>query len=408
VGSSLIDAPCAVTNGLLYYGAGETISGTGTYSIQEVQPSFPAMPSLDTAYYDSLMADWNARINDADSNISAGAGNLTLASDVDWSNQTISQRNINTAGFDITGTNFTVTCRTFSLENNSEIDAAASDFTINCNRDFAMTGNAQINASDYRINCSRHFTMEGTAAISSSDFRLYLDDDFDTDGTISITGYGYIVCSTAGSIMVHHAASDAGTFTATPSGGSIYFLSGGSLSVGSNQSDTTAVLNSGCYLYSRNPSGTNDHIRIRNANTTIDGATMIAERRIIIDEGADITNNALLYVDAATSVDNNYLRIADSGTTVNGAVVTRGRNDQALRINDNAAVTGLVYQYANATEGLAQADGGATVTGTLMVRQFWADSFGPATITHDIDAASTAMPPGLSGVVVEPESWDDH
>ncbi|MDD5291858.1 MAG: hypothetical protein PHY46_01560 [Candidatus Omnitrophica bacterium] len=408
IGSANIGSNSSITGGKIYYAQGETVTGSGSYTAQVVPPPFPQIPSLDTTYYDDLMTDWNARIDAADSNISSGSGDLTLSSDVDWTGQNISRRDIDTNGFDITGTNFTVTCRSFNLENNSEIDSNASNFTINCNRDFNMTGNSQINADDYRINCSRNFLMSGTSNINSSDFELYLDDDFDSNGTVSITGYGYIVCSDIGQINLHDATTDSGTFTATPSGGSIYFLSGTDMTVNSTQNDTGVILNSGCFLYSRNPSGTTDTLTIRNEDTTIDGATIIAERRIIVEDGADITDS-VLYVGYASSNSNNELSITDSSTTVTGTVISRGRNVPSLRINNSASVTGLVYQYDGVgTLGRAEVDGGSTITGALLVRQFDGNSFGPATVTYDEDSLPSPLPEGFqsSGVEIESGSWD--
>ncbi len=407
VGSSRINSPSSVTNGIVYYGSGETIDGSGTYSTEEVQPPFPDMPAIDTTYYDNLMTDWDSRIDAADSSISAGTGNLTLTSNVDWTGQTISQRNIDTNGYDITGTNFTVTCRNFNLENNSEISAGASNFTINCSVDFVMAGNAQINANNYSINTSRHFTMDGTASINSSAFALYLDDNFDTDGTVSVAGNGYIVCSNAGQVLLHSEAGDSGVFTAAPSGGNIYFLSGDDLIVNSTQNDTTAIFNPGCFLYSRSASGTGRLLRIRNANTAISDAVIIAERRIIVEDGADITDSTL-YVDYASSNSNNLLRITDSGTTVSGAVISRGRAHPSLQIKSDASVTGLVYQYGSADRGRTELDGSSIITGCLLARQLDGNSLGPATITHDLSAVLSNLPPGFSGVSIECGSWNDY
>jgi len=407
-GSAYIGSNSSIANGKIYYAQGETISGSGSYTAQVVEPPFPQILTLDTTYYDDLMTDWNSRIDAANSSISSGRRDLTLHSNVDWTGQNISQRDIDTNGFDITGTNFTVACRSFNLENNSEIDSNASNFTINCSGDFSMAGNSRINANDYRINCSNNFLMSGTSTINSSDFELYIDDDFDSNGTVSIAGYGYIVCSNDGQINLHSTTGDSGTFTAAPSGGSIYFLSGDSMTVNSTQSDTDVILNSGCFLYSRNPSGTSDVLTIRNEDTTMDSATIIAERRIIVEDGADITDS-VLYVDYASSSTNNELYITDNSTTVTGAVISRGAASPALRINNSASITGLVYQYNGiGASGRTQVNGGSTITGALLVRQFYNDSFGPATVTYDEDSLPSPLPEGFpkSGVEIESGTWD--
>jgi len=167
------------------------------------------------------------------------------------------------------------------------------------------------------------------------------------------------------------------------------------------------TLNPNCYLYSRNPGGTNDLLRIRNDDTSIDQAVIIAGRRLIVQGSADITDSTL-YVDYASSSGNNRLQIEDSGTTVTGAVISRGRESPSLRINSGASVTGFLYQYGDASDGRCQINGNSTVTGVVMTRQFHNNSLGPATITHSLASALSYMPQGLNGVVVESGSWDDN
>ncbi len=408
IGSSDIGTNSEVT-GIIYHAQGESITGGGSYTAQELTPS-PTIPLLDTTYYDGLMADWNSRIDAANVNNhgQTGGSNLTLNSHVDWTGQTINQKNINTNGYDITGTNFTVNCRSFNLQTGSEIDSNASGFTINVRNNFAMSGSSQINADDYRINTSNNFTMSGTSAVSSSNFEFYLDDNFNTDGTVSLAGNGYVVCSDAGSILLHNANGDSGVFTATPSGGSIYFLSGDSMTVNSNKNDTDVTLNANCFLYSRNPGGSNDLLRIRNEDTSIDQATIIAERRIIVEKGADVTDSTL-YLDRGSGNSNNFLQVTGSSTTVTGSLLSQGREYPSLRVRDSASVTGLVYDYDGVgTRGRARVDGSSTIAGALLVRQFYNDNFGPATITYDSNSIPSPLPNGFdsSRVMVDSGTWD--
>ena len=491
-GSADIGSNSEVT-GTIYYASGESITGSGSYTAQELTPS-PEIPVFDDFSYETLMSSWNTRISNAGASVSStsrsqGSGTLNLNSNVDWSNQTISYRTINTNGYDITGTNFTVNCRNFNLESGSEINSNAANFDINCTREFTMT-DSQINSDDYTIDC-RDFIMDGSSQVNSqnntinsnrdivmndtsqivnsnifnttddftmndssqigadnitincldiftmnnssqingddwvinsnddfnmnnssnvnsSNFEINIYDNFDTDGTVSVTGYGYIVCSNNGNVILHSANGDSGTFTATPSGGNIYFLSGDSMTINSDQNDTDVILNSGCYLYSRNPSGDTDLLRIRNEDTTIDGAIIIAERRIIVQNGADITNS-FLFVDRADGNTNNLLRITGSSTTVTGSVISMGRAHPSLRIDSNAAVTGLVYQYDGVgTRGRAQINGASTITGALLVYRFEGNSFGPATVTYNSSAIPSPLPTGFSssGAEVGSGTWD--
>ncbi|MFC1755234.1 hypothetical protein ACFL96_17890 [Thermoproteota archaeon] len=418
VGSTTINSGSDVTNGVVYYGSGETISGNGVYTTQEVTPPFPDMPVFDPdIYYNPLKADWNSRINDADEDNHGQTGGKSLIIDgitVNWSGQNKTAKDIEVInGGVITGSDFTVSCKSFKLQNGSQIDSNASDFTISCRVDFEMTQDSQINAHDYRINSSRHFEMSNTASINSDGFELYLDDDFNTNGDVSLTGAGYIVCaSETGNVLLHNEPGDSGTLTVTPSGGDIYFLSGDTMTVNSTRNDTTVNLDNGCFLYSRNPKGRDEFLIIRNAKTTISGSTLVAERGILVQSGADITNDSFLYVDYASSNTDNLLWITGSGTTVDGTVVSRGRSSPSLRIDSGASITGLVYQYGDSTLGRTQIDDGSgsapTITGALLVRQFHNDLFGPATVTGDLTALPSPLPTGFDDfeVYVDTNTWD--
>ncbi|MFC1646449.1 hypothetical protein ACFL2Y_04655 [Candidatus Omnitrophota bacterium] len=425
-GSAELDSSSSVTNGWLYYADGETVSlpepPTATPQVVELlfPDTFPDMPVIDTTYYDDLITLWNSLIDDADKNDWGQTGGEVYALDgnKDWTSQTIDDwSDIHTNGYNITGTNFNVSCNSFYLENASVIVEDAEEFTISCRNDFTTQGNAQINANNYTINCSRHFKLEGTSSINSNNFTLNLDDDFDSNsivnGTVSITGSGYIVCSNIGNVLIHSQIADEGTFTATPLGGNIYFLSGDTMRVNSaTQTDQTVTLNPGCFLYSRSYSSvTTDFLAVKNANTTISGSTLLAERRIEITDGADITDDSVLYVDSMLSDVNNLILIMGSGTTVDGAIVSRGINARAIRINSAASVTGLIYQYGGSGESPAggiEIDGSSTITGSILVRQFYNNSFGPATVTWDLSSLPSPLPNGFEAfeVYVDKDTWD--
>ncbi|MFC1703887.1 hypothetical protein ACFL1E_03770 [Candidatus Omnitrophota bacterium] len=414
VGSARIGSNSDVSNGIVYYLEGESIAGGGSYIAQEVPlpDPYPSMPVIDTSGYDALITDWNARIDDADSNLPRNFPQIPVFDrDVDWTNQTIDARSIDTNGFNITGTNFTVNCRSFRMRNGDggTSDINASNFTINCSDDFVMEGGSRIISSNYRINGSKNFLMRGNTSIASNNFELYLDDNFDTNGNnVNVSGYGYIVCSNNGRILLHHENSDSGKFTVTPSSGDIFFLSGDSMEVNSNRFDTDVEMKPGCFLYSRNPSGNRDELVVRSSNTTIDGATLIAERRLIVQNGAKVTNSEL-YVATASTNQNNDLQITGMYTNVSGLVISRGRRHPSLIINNSASVTGLVYQYGTATRGRAQVAGGSTITGGLWVCQFHNTTFGPATVTYGLSDILAALPEGFGAFASqEPYTWDDH
>lgn len=293
----------------------------------------------------------------------------------------------------------------FTMNNSAQI--IADSITINCLDVFAMNNSAQITSDSWTINVNDDFQMNGSSSISSDDFQINIADQFDTDGTTSVTGYGYIVCSDSGNISLHHESGDAGTFTATPSGGTLYFLSGDDFTVNSNQSDTTVTLNADCVLYSRNPSGNNDLLRIRNDNTTIDDAEIIAERRIIIEDSADITNS-FIFVDRAGGNTNNLLQITDSGTTVSGTVISMGRGRPSLSVNNGATVNGFVYQHDGVGDrGRAEFDGGSTINGALYVYEFDGTSFGPGSVVYNSGNFPATWPAAFpERTKVQSGTWD--
>lgn len=318
VGSCNLGSNSDVTNGWIYYGAGESVSGAGSYTAQVVELPFPAMPTFDASSYDTLMA-----------------------------------------GYDT------------DIANNSSTDTAYQSGTI------TLTGN----------------TLEF--------------QDFRTRNDLTITGYGKIV---ANRDVLLHSSSGSGsqTLTITPSGGAIEILAGRNFTISTSGGNRTVIINSGTRLYAQNPAAANSFQINESTVTTIEGALLLARRRLVIQGDATVTNSTA-YVDYNTSsTTNNYLQITGSGTTVSGAVISRGRIDPSLRINSAAQVTGLVYQYGSTTEGMAQVNGASTVTGAFLCRQFYNNSLGPATFTGNISSLPSPLPNGFEAfeVYVEPNSWD--
>lgn len=161
-------------------------------------------------------------------------------------------------------------------------------------------------------------------------------------------------------------------------------------------------------MYAQNPAS-NRYFQIsESTSTTINSALIMARQRLMVGDGAAVTNS-ILYLDYSSASSNNYLQITDAGTTISGAVISEGREDNALDIRSNATVTGLAYQYGSATEGQARVDGGSTITGALLARQFRNNQLGPATITYSFASLLSALPSGFpGGVMTDIESWNDE
>lgn len=324
-GSALIRSGSDVTGGLVYYAEGEGIRGAGIYATQVVKGSPPAMPLLDTAYYENLMAGYDSKI---DANIS------TL--DEEWRDETI----------DLNG---------------------------------------------------------GI---------IYQFRNLETRGDVIITGHGKIIVKKD---IILNARNERGSLNILPSGGIIEILAGGNFMISNNRAEQTVNISSSTIMYARNASLTYNEIfgidrgkKLSNVTSIID-ALILARRRLIVRKGASITDSTL-YLDYANPSNNNLLQITDSGTQIiNGIVISRGRRAPSLQINSGASVTGLVYQYANSNEGWAEIDGGSIIQGALLVRQFYNDRFGPATVTHSLNDILSALPEGIDGyVLTEPSSWDDN
>jgi len=232
--------------------------------------------------------------------------------------------------------------------------------------------------------------------------------DFSTDGNITISGHGFIVANR--NMQLHSENNDAGTLTISPSGGNIVFLAARNLEVNSGQSDTTVTASSGIRMYSRSETNANQLLTIRNNTTNIDGALILANRRISVQNSANLINSTL-FVNYPGDDSNNYLRVTDSGTTVGTAsnpcsLISISPRDPGLIINDNATVIGLVYHKDTTDSGYTQINT-ATITGSVIANQYTNDRIVASTITYDPSAIPDPPPEGFDGFVTKkPNSWD--
>jgi len=263
---------------------------------------------------------------------------------------------------------------------NSLIDANSSSTDIDQATDLVLTGNT--------INCR----------------------DFSTDGNITISGHGFIVANR--NMQLHSENNNDGTLAISPSGGNIVFLAARNLEVNSGQSDTTVTGSSGIRMYSRSETNANQLLTIRNNTTNIDGALILANRRISVQNSANLTDSTF-FVNYPGDDSNNYLRVTDSGTTVGTAsnpcsLISISPRDPGLIINDNAAVTGLVYHKDAANNGYTQIST-ATITGSVIASQYTNDRIVTSTITYDPSAIPDPPPEGFDGFVTKkPNSWEGN
>lgn len=239
--------------------------------------------------------------------------------------------------------------------------------------------------------------------------------NFSTSGNITISGHGNIV---AWQDINFQTANAFQTLTITPSGGNINFYAGRNFYINTTSARPTIIINSSTVLYSRSEGSTSYYTRIRRANTTINGATIIGNRRISVEGGADIYNSTL-YVNYQAGTTNNYLQITDSGTIVGDiarpcSVISfsqlGGGSDYGLYIAQGASVVGLVYHYGGDT-GRAYflgGPGGVIIRGSVIISQFRGDSISNTTVTYDSSVLDNLSGNALNGFPILANTWDDN
>lgn len=217
---------------------------------------------------------------------------------------------------------------------------------------------------------------------------IFTCQDFNTNTTagssVTISGYGYIIASR--DMELNTAAGSGRTLTITPSGGNIVLIAARNITINTSGGTKTVNINSGTHIYCRN-NGNSRLITINNDNTNIDGALILANRRLLVQNSANLTNSTL-FVNYPGSTNNNRLRVLDSGTTVGTVaspctLISIGQNATSLDIANNASVTGFVYQYDSSNNGSFDINN-ATVTGSVVANQL--NTLSGSTITYDSSA----------------------
>jgi len=240
--------------------------------------------------------------------------------------------------------------------------------------------------------------------------------DFNTNGTITISGNGYIIANR--DMLLHTQNGDSGTLTFSPSGGNIVLIAGRDILINSNQNDTLVTMNSGVRMYSKSDGANNGEITIRNNTTNIDAALISADRRIIVQDSANITGSTL-FVNDPGNATNNVLRIEDSGTSVGTQaspcnVISIGRGTPTIQITDTASIAGLIYQRDANNLGRTRIDGQnnanrVNITGSVIANVFQGNDIDNANITYDPDSLPDPPIEGFEGFATKkPGSWSGN
>lgn len=331
-GSSIINSPSTVINGIAYCPDTQSVTGTGAFTTQTIAAPYPNMPAINAGFYTNLISTYNGII----------AANGSAA-------------------------------------------------TINQNTNLVLTGNT--------INC-RTFNTNTTAGSS-----------------VTISGNGIIVANR--DIFLNTAGGNGRTLTISPSGGSIVFLAGRSLTVNAAGGTNVVSSSNGVTMYSQSVSANTQLLTVNNANTTINGATLLANRRIIVQAGADVINSTL-FVNYPGTTANNYLRVTGSGTRVGTlagstyspcnliSIARLTGTPSALTVDTNASIVGFLYQYDTANSGSTRLNS-ATIRGSVIANQFQGNVITSSTVTYDPLAIPDPPAEGFDGFVTKkPDSWSGN
>ncbi len=228
---------------------------------------------------------------------------------------------------------------------------------------------------------------------------------------ITISGNGTIIANRDMTL-----ASTSGTnrtLTIAPSGGNIVLLAGRSLTVNATAGVNTVTINSGTRMYSASNTSNNQLLTVNNNNTNISGSLLLADRRIVVQNSANITGSTL-FVNYPGDATNNYLRVTGAGTSVGTVaspcnLISRGRANSnlasALTLDTNASITGFLYQYDGANTGSTDIST-ATVTGALIANQFMGNTIDSLTLTYNSAVITDPPLEGFNGFATkEPDTW---
>ncbi|MCU0651873.1 MAG: hypothetical protein MUC39_02905 [Candidatus Omnitrophica bacterium] len=263
-------------------------------------------------------------------------------------------------------------------------------------------------------NSGRCSPSSGTITLNGSN-NIVCNNDFNTNGNLTITGTGFIIAKR--DILLHSENNDSGTLNIVPAGGPIVFISDDNFTVGgaSNQTNQPVNVSANTRMFCRS-NGDNDVMNIRNANTAISGALILANRQVIIQNGADVNGSTLFLADNGNS-SANYVRITGSGTTIGTvanpssviSLASSSGSPSALTIDASATAAGLFYQReASGTNGKTRINT-ATIRGTVIADGLQGNAITSSTITYDEQAITDPPPEGFNLFVTKKaNSWSGN
>lgn len=194
-----------------------------------------------------------------------------------------------------------------------------------------------------------------------------------------------------------------------PVGGKIEIIAGRNFRIGRSSGNTNINIYPGTIMYAASQGSNKAMFSIKESKVTnIDDSIILSRRRLVVSNGAQI-KRSYLYVSYADTDTNNYLRITDKGTNVSGAIVSKGRSNPSLIIENRAVIRGIIYQYADTKRGRVKLRGDPIIYGSVLARQFQRGRIREASIIYSLDDVLNSLPQGFGNyVVLAPYQWDDH
>lgn len=235
---------------------------------------------------------------------------------------------------------------------------------------------------------------------------------FTTRGNVIIRGSGTI--ATRGNIQLHGENGIAsGSLTVVPTaGGAIEFISDTNVIIGSNNDNPVINIGSFCEFYSRSRTNTAGQLLIRGGRTSIGESNFYAQRRIVVQDGADISGGGLFFIARNATNTNNFIDIIGDNnvTTVQGHLISASTRNPSIRVRNggaaknNVQVRGALYA---ASPGRCQIEN-ARIQGSVVCSQFTGNIINNTAITYE-DPSTQRVPPGFETFVSRRDnSWNGY
>lgn len=261
-------------------------------------------------------------------------------------------------------------------------------------------------SSGTNINQNTNLTLTGNTICCNN-----FNTNTNNNTNVTISGNGTIIADQ--SITLNSTSGTNRVLTISPSGGAIRILAARSLTINATSGVNSVTINSGTRLYSASNSANTQLTTINNNNTNINGALILAKRRIIVQNSANITGSTL-FLTYPGDTTNNYLQITGSGTSVGTlvspcnliSIARASGTPSALTVDTSASVSGLLYQYDTANTGSTRLNS-ATITGSIIANQFQGNAITSSTITYNPSAIADPPPEGFNNFATKKaNTWD--